>query len=238
MEKTPVLQIKNISKQFPAVQALSEVSLDIYPGEVHAIIGENGAGKSTLMKIISGVYHPDGGTLILNGTPVHFNSPTHAISLGIGMVYQELSVFPAATVAENIFANRLPVRGIINAVDQALMVKRAKEVFAPFGVSIDVNKPLRDLRFSEQQITEICKAISLDARILLLDEPTSALTTTEIKILFEIIRTLKPREVAIIYISHHISEILEIADMLRFCEMDLRLPPCLPLKRRQTVWFE
>ena len=212
MEINPILQIEKVSKQFPAVLALSEVSIDIYPGEVHAIIGENGAGKSTLMKIISGVYQPSEGGLILNGDPIEFSNPIHAMSMGIGMVYQELSVFPAATVAENILASRLPVRGSLNFVDEKAMHKHTEEIFAPFGLSIDLDRPLRDLRFSEQQITEICKAISLDARILLLDEPTSALTTAEIETLFKIIDQLRNDGEAIVYVSHRISEIMEIAD--------------------------
>jgi ribose transport system ATP-binding protein len=200
-----------ITKRFPGVLALSDVDFDVRPGEVHALLGENGAGKSTLMMILSGVYQPDSGRISLEGVKTTIEDALHAHRLGISTVFQELSLCPNMTVAENIFAHRQPVRflGFINQVE---LRRCAQELLAPFGVKISPDAMVGNLSLANQQLVEIAKALSIRTRILVLDEPTSALSDEEALRLFEVLRRLKDGGVTIIFITHRIKEVFRIAD--------------------------
>ncbi len=209
---TPIiaLRMRGITKIFPGVTALSDVNLTVEYGRIHAIVGENGAGKSTLMKVLSGVYRPTSGTTEIAGTEVRMMRPADAQRLGIRMVHQELNLAPDLTVAENVFLGRMPKRWGI--VDRALMVADTANLLAELGASIDANARLGDLPISQQQLVEITKAYAAEPRIIVLDEPTSSLSEGETTALFAILRRMKARGVAIIYISHRLKEVLDIAD--------------------------
>jgi ABC-type sugar transport system ATPase subunit len=206
-----VLEARDIVKTFPGVRALDGVHLRVRPGETHAVVGENGAGKSTLMLTLTGVHRPDQGTILLDGHPVTFSSPQDAVRHGISIVFQELSLVPALSVAENIFANRQPVRRS-GAIDFPLLNRRARELLALFDLQgLDPATPVRALAPATQQVVEILKAISTEPKVLILDEPTSSLTDLEARRLFENLRRLTARGLACLYISHHLAEIFEIA---------------------------
>lgn len=206
------IQMENISKRFPGVQALDQVSFELKTGEVHALVGENGAGKSTLMKILSGVYRPDAGQIILDGDPVSLVDPRHAQELGISIVHQELNLFPNMTVSENILGGHMPSRGPLGFEDTARASRIASDFLAEFEQPIDPRTNLSALSLAQQQVVEICKALAQDARVLILDEPTSSLTEHETTILFRIIRQLRTEGLSIVYISHRLEETFEIAD--------------------------
>ncbi len=206
-----ILEARDIVKTFPGVKALDGVDLKVRRGETHAVVGENGAGKSTLMMVLTGVYRPDSGSIVLDGREMAFSSPQEAVRHGISIVYQELSLVPSLSVAENIFANRQPVNGI-GAIDKNELNRRAREYLALFDLEcIDPSTLVKNLNPANQQVVEILKAISTDPSVLILDEPTSSLTEIESKRLFDNIRTLTGRGLACLYISHHLSEIFEIA---------------------------
>lgn len=209
----PVLQAQSISKAYAGTQALDDVSLDVQPGEVHALVGENGAGKTTLLNVLSGVVMPDGGDIRVRGRRVRLTTPRQAQELGIGTVFQELSLVPGVSVAENVFSNRAPTRhgGFIRWSE---LFARTRELMAEFGVEIDVRTPVGDLPVGTRQQVEIAKALSLDARILLLDEPSSALTPDEVATLFGVLRRLKASGIGIIYVSHRMPEVFEVADRI------------------------
>jgi len=207
-----LLEMRNISKRFPGVQALDGVSFDLYPGEVHALVGENGAGKSTLMKILSGVYQPDEGEILLGGVPIGIKSPRQAQDLGISIVHQELSLFQNLTVAENILGGRMPARGLLRLQDRKSAFCIAQEYLANFDLPIDPGTPLDRLSVGQQQVVEIAKALVQQARVLILDEPTSSLTEHETALLFKVISRLRSEGLAVIYISHRLEEIFRIAD--------------------------
>lgn len=211
MLASPLLEVHQISKAFPGTQALSSVDFELLPGEVHALIGENGAGKSTLMHILSGVLTPDSGEILLDGQPVEINTPRRAQDLGIGMVFQELSLVPSLSIAENIFANRAPV-GLGGIIQWATLYERTRALLAQFELDLDVSTPVRAFNITTRQLIEILKALSLNAKILLLDEPTSALTPDEVELLFRNIRRLKERGIGVVYVSHRLREVMEIAD--------------------------
>ncbi|WP_083258844.1 sugar ABC transporter ATP-binding protein [Cellulosilyticum sp. I15G10I2] len=207
-----MLEAKGIIKTFPGVKALSGVDLRIKKGEVHALVGENGAGKSTLMLTLGGIYKPDSGTIYLDGEEVHFDSPNDANQKGISVVYQELSLIQGLSVAENIFANRQPVK-MGNIIDVKTLHKNTREMLALFNADhIDPAMLVKELSIANQQVVEILKAMSFNPKILVLDEPTSSLTEAEVKQLFTNIRVLKSKGISCIYISHHLHEIFEIAD--------------------------
>ena len=206
----PVLQIRQVSKHFGAVRALTEVDFSLRPGEVHALCGENGAGKSTLMNIIAGVLQPDGGDILLDGRKVFINSPARAQSLGIGLVHQEIALCPDATVAENMFMARTG-RSRSFLMSYGRLVREAQAVMNRLA-PIDVRGKVGELPISSQQLVEIAKALTLDCRVLIFDEPTAALTETEAQILFSIIRDLKAAGISIIYISHRMAEIFSLCD--------------------------
>jgi ribose transport system ATP-binding protein len=205
-----VLKISNVSKSFGAIQALRGVDLELRRGEVHAIAGENGAGKSTLMNIIDGILRPDAGEIFLNDEPVQITSPARAQELGIGFVHQEIALCPDVTVAENIFMAEINAsrKWFMNYPD---IYARAREALAQLS-PIDPALPVKALSISQQQLVEIAKALTLDCRILILDEPTAALTEREARVLFGIIRKLAARGISIIYISHRLVEIFENCD--------------------------
>ncbi|CAK12466.1 putative ATP-binding component of ABC transporter [Rhizobium johnstonii 3841] len=210
MASVPVLEIRNVSKHFGAVKALTEVSFSLEKGEVHALCGENGAGKSTLMNIIAGVLQPTEGDVLVDGAPVKVTSPAVAQSLGLGLVHQEIALCPDATVAENMFMaatnrRRSPFMNYGRLERDAQVVMNR---LAP----IDVRRKVGDLSISSQQLVEIAKALTLDCRVLIFDEPTAALTESETQVLFAIIRDLKAQGISIIYISHRMAEIFSLCD--------------------------
>jgi ribose transport system ATP-binding protein len=201
-----LLRLEKIDKSFPGVHALDQVDFDLYAGEVHVLLGENGAGKSTLVKIISGSLQKDSGKIFIDGQEIDALDPEHSKALGIGMVYQELSLIPALSVAENIFLGQLP-RTRLGIVDWSEVQDKARDSLAELGVEIDPQAEVRSLSVGEQQLTEIARVLTKSPKILLLDEPTSALSDTERERLFEIIGRLRERGVGIIYISHHLEEV-------------------------------
>ncbi len=211
----PLFSLKGIQKHFPGVHALRGVDFDVLPGEIHALLGENGAGKSTLIKIMAGVHKPDEGELKFAGERVEFASPREAQARGIDVIYQELSLYPELTVAENIFMGHAPYRraGPFKMMDWQTMNCRAKELLAELDVhDLDVTRKVGSLNVGNRQRVEIAKALSLDAKLLIMDEPTAALTETDVQHLFRISRLLKARGVGIIYISHKLVEVFELAD--------------------------
>ncbi len=209
-----VLEMNHISKSFPGVQALDDVGLKIKPGTVHALMGENGAGKSTLMKCLFGIYIPDSGEILMDGKPVKFTSARQALDAGISMIHQELLPVPFRPVMENLWLGRVPVKriGPFSLVDGKRMLEDSKALFSSLGMDIDPKVWVRNLSVSKVQSLEIAKAVSHKARVIIMDEPTSSLTENEVEQLFTIIRDLRAKGVAIIYISHKMEEILEISD--------------------------
>lgn len=209
---TPLLEILNISKAYGATQALDNVSLRVYAGEIHGVVGENGAGKSTLINVVSGVVRPDVGEIRFAGQPTRIESPSVAQQLGIGTVHQELSLAELLTVAENIFAARLPSRH--GFIDWKMLRVKTQAIFETLELSLDPDQKVGDLPISSRQLVEIAKALSLDAKLLLLDEPTSALSANERDVLFRLIQRLRAKGIGIIFISHHLSEIISLADRI------------------------
>lgn len=210
----PLIQVSKISKRFGANQALDEADFDLMPGEVHALVGVNGAGKSTLMKILAGVHEKDSGRFTYRGEERHFKTPTEAEHSGIAIVYQELSLLDHLSVAENILIRNLPGRGWLGAINWNTARKRARELLSRFGIDIDPDQIVGDLPVGQKQMVEICKALSLNAQVVIFDEPTSALSDRETHILFQAVRQLKDNGVSVIYISHHLDEIFRVADRL------------------------
>ncbi|MDA8248938.1 MAG: sugar ABC transporter ATP-binding protein [Rhodospirillales bacterium] len=210
-DAVPILEMRSVSKTFPGVKALNDVQLTVYPGEVHALMGENGAGKSTLMKILSGAYFPDAGAEIrLDGKPVHIDGPLSAKAHGIAIIYQELALSPNLTVAENIYLGREAHRG--PAIDRAGMYAGCAEILANLGATFGPRTPVGDLSIAEQQMVEVARAIHARSRILVMDEPTTALSNRETRRLFDLILRLKAEGLAIIYISHRMAEVYELAE--------------------------
>ncbi len=210
-EPQPILQMRNVSKTFPGVKALQNVQLTVYPGEVHALMGENGAGKSTLMKILSGAYFPDPGAEVsIDGKPVHIDGPLSAKAHGIAIIYQELALSPNLTVAENIYLGREAHRG--PAIDRAGMFAGCDEILTNLGATFGPRTLVGDLSIAEQQMVEVARAIHAHSRILVMDEPTTALSSRETRRLFDLILRLKAEGLAIIYISHRMAEVYELAE--------------------------
>ncbi|MED1785223.1 sugar ABC transporter ATP-binding protein [Brevibacillus fortis] len=209
-----LLEMNHIHKEFPGVKALDDVTLKVRPGTVHALMGENGAGKSTLMKCLFGIYRPDAGEIVLNNEQVTMNSSKDALAHGISMIHQELHPVPFRNVMENIWLGRFPVKriGPFPFVDEKKMLTDTKKLFADLGMDLNPHAIVRDLSVSKVQSLEIAKAVSYLSKVIIMDEPTSSLTGNEVEQLFAIIRELKSRGVAIIYISHKMEEILRIAD--------------------------
>jgi len=210
-ETSPVLQLTGISKRFGAVQALTDVDLALFANEVHALVGENGAGKSTLVKILAGIHHPDAGRIQLSGEDLVLSGPAAARDLGIAVIHQHPNLFPDLTVAENVFVGRLPRNGV-RGVDWGELNRTAQRLFENLGVKQSVSVPVRGLSVADQQLVEIAKSLSLDARVLVMDEPTASLSSHEVERLFTIIRQLRGRGVAILFVDHRMEEVFEIAD--------------------------
>ncbi|MFI6948091.1 sugar ABC transporter ATP-binding protein [Streptomyces sp. NPDC050422] len=208
-EMTPVLALEGVSKSFGAVRALRGVSLRLYAGEAHALAGENGAGKSTLIKALAGVHRPDAGTVLLDGEPVEFHGPADARDAGVAVIYQEPTLFPDLSVAENIFVGRQPRRSL-GRVDHRAVRRAAADLFERLGVDLDPDQPARGLSIADQQLVEIAKALSFDARVLIMDEPTAALTGSEVARLFGVVRTLRAEGAAVLFISHRLEEIFAL----------------------------
>src|SRR3954464_5631557 len=209
----PVLQMRGIEKRFGGVRALKGVDFETSAGEVVALAGENGAGKSTLMKILGGVYQPDAGEIRIDGAPVVIGGVSDAARFGISFIHQELNVLDNLDVASNVFLGREPLRGgFLRLVDNKRMQEEARRYLKRLGLEVRTDTPLSRLSIAQQQMVEIAKALSLDARILIMDEPTSSLTLTETERLLEVVRELKTQNVAVIYISHRLTEIEQIAD--------------------------
>jgi len=208
----PILELRGISKSFPGVKALAGIDLSVNPGEIHALLGENGAGKSTLMKVLSGIIRPDEGHIVIAGEEKQFSNYHDAVAAGIGIVFQEFSLIPYLNAVENIFLGR--ERRRFGLLQKAAMHSEAVRLFERLGVRIDLSAEVRTLSVAQQQFIEIAKALALDARILILDEPTATLTPTDAEHLFIIMRALKTQGVAMIFISHHMDEIFEICDRI------------------------
>lgn len=206
-----VMAARNVAKTWGAVKALKGVNFDIHRGQVTTLFGENGAGKSTLMKILAGVFQPTSGDVLLDGKPVKFSSTTHARDLGISIIHQELSLAPNLSVRDNIFMGR-EIKGKFGGVDFAEQERQTKALMEELEEDIDPLSLVEDLRLGQQQIVEIARALSVNSRILIMDEPTSALSAAEVEVLFKVIRDLTVRGVSIVYISHHLEEALQVTD--------------------------
>ena len=208
--KTPILQLKDASKSFPGVKALQDVSLDLYPGEIHALMGENGAGKSTLLKIIFGAYVADQGTMLLNGKAAALRSPANALAQGISMVHQELSLVPQLTAVQNIVLGR--ERSFAGFVDWASARSEAMAALRKLDFTADPHVPVGRLSVAQQQIIELARALAANAKVIILDEPTASLSTRESETLFEILRELRSTGHALVYVSHRLAEVFDLAD--------------------------
>ncbi|MGW5333313.1 sugar ABC transporter ATP-binding protein [Streptomyces bauhiniae] len=209
MPEPPVLAVQGLSKSFGAVRALRNVSLALHAGQVHALAGENGAGKSTLIKTLAGVHRPDTGTLSLHGEPVVLHGPADARDAGVAVIHQEPALFPDLSVAENIFMGRRPRRSL-RRVDHRAMNAAAGALFARLAVDLDPERPARGLSIADQQLVETAKALSFDARVLIMDEPTAALTGSEVARLFAVVRALRDQGCAILFVSHRLEEIFDL----------------------------
>src|SRR3954469_14388586 len=208
-----LLRMQGIKKSFVGVQVLHGVDLDLRAGEVHAIVGENGAGKSTLMKILAGVYTPDEGAISIDGSEQHFAHPAQAQAAGVGIVYQEFTLLPERNVAENVFVGREPIKH--GMVDKRTMERETAALLEEVGEStFGPRTPVRWLSVAQQQVVEIVKARSLNARILVLDEPTAALADNEVELLFRLVRRLQERGIGVLYISHRLREVFQLSDRI------------------------
>lgn len=206
-----VLEVRRGTKRFPGVLALDEVSFDLALGEVRALVGENGAGKSTLIKILTGVYSPDEGQIIYAGEEVHFQSAGESQAAGISTIYQEVNLIPLLSVAQNVFLGREP-RNRIGLIDVPRMNREAREILERYGIEADVTAPLNSLALGLQQMVAIARAVSVDARVVIMDEPTSSLEAKEVETLFGVIRQLREDGIGVIYVSHRMDELYEICD--------------------------
>ncbi|HEB29848.1 MAG TPA: sugar ABC transporter ATP-binding protein [Spirochaetes bacterium] len=211
LNEDPVLQIKGVSKEFPGVKALDGVDMSLKKGEVHALVGENGAGKSTLIKILAGVYTKDSGDIIFENKSVNFHTAADSLRLGIKVVFQELALIPHMTIAENVFLESFPLKKN-RAIDWEKMYERTTRILDSIGLPISPKNKVSSLTVSQQQMVEIARALSHEAKIVVMDEPTSALTPNEIKFLFDVIGKLKNLGIGIIYVTHKLAEVFEISD--------------------------
>ena len=213
MGESSLLEMRGITKRFPGVLALDNVRFDLKPGEVHVLLGENGAGKSTLIKILSGVYQKDEGEILIDGQPVEIQNTHHAQQLGISTIYQELNLIPQLDIAKNVHFGREPmILPALQWIDFGTMYRDTQRVLAELGVTLDPRTVVRDLGVAQQQMVELAKALSFESRIMIMDEPTAALTEQEIRELFSTIRKLQDRGVGIIYISHRLQELAQVGN--------------------------
>jgi rhamnose transport system ATP-binding protein len=232
---TPLVELRAISKRFGPVQVLADVDLDLHAGRVHSLAGENGAGKSTLVKILGGIHQPDSGRILIDGAEAAIRGAADAQRHGIAVIHQHPTVFPDLSVAENVFIGRQPVQR--GRIDWATMRAKARELLARLDVAIDVRMPVKLLGIAERQTIEIVRALSLDARVLIMDEPTSAISSSEVDRLFEIVLRLKQQGAAILFISHFIDEILRMGDDVTILRSGRRVITCpgAELTPEQTV---
>jgi rhamnose transport system ATP-binding protein len=232
---TPLVELRGITKRFGPVEVLTDVDLALHAGRVHSLAGENGAGKSTLVKILAGIYEPDGGRMLIDGAEVALRDASDAQRHGIAVIHQHPTVFPDLSVAENVFVGRQPRRR--GRIDWAAMRASAEDLLARLRMAIDVRMPVKMLGIAERQTIEIVRALSLDARVLVMDEPTSAISSSEVDRLFEIVLRLKQQGVAILFISHFIDEILRLGDDVTILRSGRRVASCpaAALTPEQTV---
>ncbi|CAA9399691.1 Ribose ABC transport system, ATP-binding protein RbsA [uncultured Rubrobacteraceae bacterium] len=209
--QSPILEVRRVTKRFPGVLALDDISFGLRAGEVQALVGENGAGKSTLIKVMTGVYGPDEGQILFQGEEVSFSEPRESQAAGISTIYQEINLIPLLSVAQNVFLGREP-RGRLGLIDRDRMNREAAEILERYGIRADVSAPLSSLGLGVQQMVAIARAISVDARTVIMDEPTSSLEEREVETLFRVIRQLREEEVGVIYVSHRLEELYEICD--------------------------
>ncbi len=230
-----LVRMEGISKAFPGVQALNQCRFELRRGEVHALVGENGAGKSTLMKVLGGIYHPDAGSITLNGNPVHISGPGAAQHLGICMIHQELNLMPHLTAAQNIFIGREPRRGFGLVLDDGAINAQTEALFKRMHLDLDPRAKVADLTVAKQQMVEIAKALSFNSEVLIMDEPTAALTESEIHELFRVIRDLRAKGVGLVYISHRLEELKQISDRITVMRdgsyVDTALTSEIPVER-------
>ncbi|WP_448060475.1 sugar ABC transporter ATP-binding protein [Cellulomonas hominis] len=210
MTADPILSLEHVSKSFGPVRVIEDVTVHVRPGHVQVLLGENGAGKSTLIKMISGIYQPDAGRIVVDGSPVVLDSVRTAESHGIATIHQELNLVPSMSVAENVLMGRLPTRR--GLVDRRATKRLARAALDRVGLDVDLDTPVGELGIARQQLVEIAKALSLDARMVILDEPTAALTQGEIEVLFQVMRELRRDGVGMVFISHHLEELTAIGD--------------------------
>ncbi|MFC4066593.1 sugar ABC transporter ATP-binding protein [Actinoplanes subglobosus] len=206
-----LLEVAGVSKSFPGVRALDDVSFTLRPGEVHALVGENGAGKSTLIKVLTGVYQPDAGSLRYQGRPVTFAAPMDAQRAGISTIYQEVNLIPLMSVAQNLFLGREP-HNALGLIDRGRMEREARGILADYGVTTDVRRRLGTLALGAQQMVALARAVMIDAKVVIMDEPTSSLEPREVQTLFSVIRRLHGQGIGIVYVSHRMDELYEICD--------------------------
>ena len=206
-----LLEVVDVSKVFPGVRALDDVSFTLQPGEVHALVGENGAGKSTLIKVLTGVYQPDGGQVVYQDQPVSFGSPMDAQRAGISTIYQEVNLIPLMSVAHNLFLGREP-RTRFGTLDEARMNREASRILVRYGVTTDVRRQLGTLALGAQQMVALARAVMIDAKVVIMDEPTSSLEPREVETLFGVIRDLHAQGIGIVYVSHRLDELYQICD--------------------------
>ncbi|MGH8855414.1 MAG: sugar ABC transporter ATP-binding protein, partial [Telluria sp.] len=233
--KVPVLEVTGIHKQFPGVKALSDAGLRLYPGEVHTLMGQNGAGKSTLIKVLTGVYHPERGSIVLDGRAIAPTSTQDAQQLGISTVYQEVNLCPNLSVAENIFIGRYPRR--FKMIDWRRMYREAAELLARLKIDVDVSKPLSTYPLAIQQMVAIARALNISARVLILDEPTSSLDENEVQLLFSVLRSLRDEGMAILFVTHFLDQTYAISDRITVMRNGEREGeyPCSELSRLALV---
>ncbi len=232
----PVIELAGITRSFGAVQALRGVDLTLYSGEVHALVGENGAGKSTLVKILAGIHRPDAGIIKIDGQEVELHNPVQSRQAGIAVIHQEPTLFPDLNVAENVFMGRHP-RDRFGRVDWKRMYQEVERLFASLDVRLNVYTPVQGLSVADQQLVEIAKALSLNSRVLIMDEPTAALSAHEVQQLFAIARQLRERGVAILFVSHRLEEIFELADRVTVLRDGMRVAtaPVAELTTQQII---
>ncbi len=227
MSALPLLEMRGIGKRYPGVVALDRVDFDLRAGEVHALVGENGAGKSTLLKILAGAAAADSGRVFIDGAPVRIDSPATSQRLGVGMIHQDLKLVPGLSVAENILLGREPTRGRSGLLDRAAMARQARAALQQLGEDLPLATPVARLRAAHQQIVAIARALTREVRVLALDEPTAALSGREAANLFRLVRALRDRGVGVIYITHRLVEVFEIADRVTVLR-DGRVVHCGP----------
>src|SRR5438067_7950331 len=209
MHSQPVLSLEHAQKSFGAVHALEDGDIELFAGEVHGLVGENGAGKSTLVKILAGVHRPEAGRLVLDGAEAVFDNAKQSQAAGIAIIFQEPILFPDLSVAENIFVGVQPLKRF-RRIDGRRMRREAAALFGQLGVRLDLDRPARGLSIADQQLVEIAKALTTNARVTVMDEPTAALTTTEVERLFGIVETLRARGKAVLFVSHRLEELFAI----------------------------